>query len=677
MQRRISEMASPSQTYTRWTSLQDSELTVENVRESLETIQDDLWVAAACVDRLVDDIEVQRTLLELGLERTQSAIAKGKEALAFPLDPGKPGDSESVGPEVKVEQDSLVSYFRTVQADTQLCHIRAVLLERLDRLNTFVEICKELPAEEEETEEAPDTWEDDPWGEESGESSTSATVANKKSSVQPLIPISTFLVDDLLQISCMLASREHYAALHILFERHGSYLWAYRFTLLDNIPEHSHPSEYRDFLPGLDVTTNSELIFISQAWRSEPDWSESFGVRAAIEASEVILRVDLPSQTSSENGKSYPDPLTLPQLTAWYKDRVDHIIASAGMVDIALATIQHGASQGIPDLDELGEELSLLSRLVYDAPQAEGRDVDDDWTLVRWNAMDPAAVIRAYLAHSSPRTIARDIQKLVMPYLFVLESRAERSGQPDPALPNRLLYDFILSAPLQIAAAIFEASKPTLPAAQRLIRSDEDVARLALACLYGSQRLDEWDTMSRIFECLPAWDISRDDDEADEADTTIASLGAFVTPSTSRPRCTASDLLVFFKPLPVSSLSRALDILDLHLEGGEILGRWGVPAPLRWFLQSSGDAVEQRAWANRMARRAGGSEDHLDTREDWEWLLRDMLKLSGTGENGLKGAFGLIPRKEVMGIFFGGLLSNGSKCFVCYYSWMPRLSVVL
>ena len=658
-------MASLSQAYTRWTGLQDSELTVDSVLESLQSIQDDLWVAAACIDRLVDDVEVQRTLLEHGLERTQAAIARGKEVLAFSSGLGENDGGESVGSEAKAEEDSLASYFRTVPTDTQLCHIRAVLLERLDRLNTFVEICKELPTEENETEEALDTWEDDPWGEESGESSTSATTPDKFS-VQPPIPVTAFLVDDLLQISCVLASREHYAALRILFERHGSYLWAYRFTVLGNIPEHSPPFGYRDLLPGLNVSTNAELVFVSRAWRGEPDWSETFEVRAAVEASEITLGVDLPLQTSSEHMNSYSEPLSSLQLTTWYKGRVDHIITSTGMVDVALATIQHGASQGIPDLDELGEELSLLARLVYDAPQPEGRDVDDDWTLLRWNAMDPAAVIRAYLAHSAPETVARDIQKLVMPFLFVLESRAERSGQPDPALPIRLLYDFILSAPLQIAAAVFEASKPTLPPAQRLIRNDEDIARLALACLYGSQRLDEWATMSRIFECLPAWDISRDDDEADEADTTIASLGAFVTPSTSRPRCTASDLLVFFKPLPVSSLSRALDILDIHLEGCEILARWSVPAPLRWFLQSSGNAVEQRAWANRMARRAGGFEDRLDTREDWDWLLKDMLKLSGTGENGLKGAFGLIPRKEVIRIFFGGLLSTGSKCHFIY-----------
>ena len=62
----------------------------------------------------------------------------------------------------------------------------------------------------------------------------------------------------------------------------------------------------------------------------------------------------------------------------------------------------------------------------------------------------------------------------------------------------------MLSLPLEKAAAIFKVSNPTLAAAQRLIRDDEDVARVALACLYGSSNLDRRSTMSRIFECLPA-----------------------------------------------------------------------------------------------------------------------------------------------------------------------------
>lgn len=643
-------MQSPLQACSRWTSLPDDQLTVDNVQELLTTIQDDLWVAAACVDRLVDDVDVQRTLLKLGLQRTEGAIARGMEAF------GENGGDDSVEPEEGGQEYALVSHFRTAPTDTRLCHIRAILFGRLDRLNTFVEILKELPEGEEETEEVLDDWEDDPWQEVGGESVTPA----KRS--KPPIPLSTFLVDDLLQISCVLASQEQYAALRILFERHGTYLWSYRLVVLDSIPEHSHPSDCRDMLPSLDIATNAEHVVVPQPWRNELDWSEMNEVRTALEASKVTLGPDLPSQTTPGYITSHADPLTSLELSTWYKDRVDTIIAATGMVDMALTIIQHGASQGIPDLDVLGEELSLLARLVYDAPQPDSGEIHDDWTLARWNAMDPAAVVHAYLTHSTPETVSKDIQKLVMPYLFVLESRAERSGQPDPALPNRLLYDYILSAPLDIAAAVFEASKPTLPAAQRLIRNDEDIVRLALACLYGSQRLDEWTIMSRIFECLPAWNISHDDDcEADEADTTIVSLGAFVTPTTSRPQCRASDLLVFFKPLPVSSLSRALDILDVHLEGGEILARWSVPAPLRWFLQSGNDAAEQRAWANRMARRAGGPGDHLDTLEDWEWLLEDMLKLSGAGESGLKGAFGLLHREEIIRIFFGGLLSTGSK----------------
>ena len=198
-----------------------------------------------------------------------------------------------------------------------------------------------------------------------------------------------------------------------------------------------------------------------------------------------------------------------------------------------------------------------------------------------------------------------------------------------------------------------------------IFERDEDMARLALACLYGSDKLDEWPTMSRIFECLPAWETPGDDDEdSDEADTTIASLGDFVTPSTTRPRATPSDLLLFFKPLPITSLSRALDVLDVHLESGEILSRWSVPAPLCWLLQSNANINEQRSRANRMARRANAADDQLDTQEDWEWLLEDMLKLASSDEGDSRSAFCLLSRDDVIRIFFSGLLSTGSKYFL-------------
>ena len=81
------------------------------------------------------------------------------------------------------------------------------------------------------------------------------------------------------------------------------------------------------------------------------------------------------------------------------------------MVDAALALVQHAAPQGIPGLDEIGEELSLISRLVYDAQGEES--VAEDWSLERWRFMEPADIVRAYFAHSTEETVASDIRRLV------------------------------------------------------------------------------------------------------------------------------------------------------------------------------------------------------------------------------------------------------------------------
>lgn len=633
-------MASASvSTAASWTSIPDADLTVHRVHELLDPIEDDVWVAVACVDRVSDNVDIQRTLLHNGLTRTNRTVERCKTVLT----------SASSNNAI----DLLLSYFHHSHSDAQLCCLRTLLLERLDRLNTYIEICKEAPEDTTvEDDEGLAEWEDDPWAE--GAESGPMSRAPRPSVSRPPITLATFLTADLFFLACQLATEQWFGALRALFMRHFPTLHPHRFHILDRIPEHVHPLEYRELLPTLDQATGMEQVTPYKPWREELDVVELSRVRAALVACNAPM-----STLSSSEPNALSNPLHADELTGWYKSWVDRIMNATGMVDRALALVQHGASQGIPDLDELGEELLLLSRLVYETPIPQDIEAADDWTLAKWRTMNPSSVISAYLAYSTPEELPRDISRLVIPYIFVLEARTERNGSSDPSLPKRLLYDYILSAPLDNVAAIFEASKPTLPAAQRLIRDDEDMARLALASLYGSNSLTEWSTMSRIFECLPAWNISEDADD-DAADTTVLSLGTFVVPSPSRPDVTTSDLLVFFNPLPISSLSRLLDILDVHLESGEILWRWNVPAPLSWFLRSSSDINEQRAWANRMARRAGGIEDQPKTLDDWEWLLEDMLKLSGRGDTGLAGAFGLLPRDEIARIFLSGLLSTGN-----------------
>ncbi|KAL4069717.1 secretory pathway protein Sec39-domain-containing protein [Scleroderma yunnanense] len=635
---------STDQPHTLWLKLEDHELTVDLVRDLLAAVDNDLWVAAACADRLVDDVGLQRALLELGISRTASAVDRSRAPL-LQL-PESAGTSRT--------RETLSVHFVQVPEDAQLCQIRAILLERLDRLSSFVEVYQAIQLQEEDSDDITDQWEDDPWA---VDPDNAPSVKPESLSTDVQIPLSEFLIKDLVGVTCFFASHEFYTAVRTLLTYHSSVLWPYRFAILNSIPTHSSPSQYSDLLPAYDTDRDAERSQRPMNWRTVHDWVESQEVMEALRNAQALSGVEvIPYTTPALVGGC----LGPQELTAWYRQRVDDIISSTGMLDIALATIQHGASLGVPDLDELGEDLSLLTRLVYHDSQPNEPSTVEDWTLERWKSMEPAQVVQAYLAYSTPETIAVDILHLVMPYLFVLEARVERAGQPDPNLATSLLYEYILNASLPIIAAIFEASKPTLPMSQRIIRSDEDIARLALACLYGSDSRNEWSTMGLIFECLPAWDIEpRVDHDADEAHTTIASLGALVAPSTMQPHCSAADLFLLFKPLPLVSLSRALDILDVHLECGEILSRWSVSAPLRWFLQSADDAAEQRAWANRMARRTGCTSNEMKSRGDWEWLLEDMQKLRTTSENGVKGAFGLLSREEVCSIFLSGLLSSG------------------
>ena len=637
--------------YARWLALDDAQLNEQNIHQILNPVPDDLWLVSACADRVLDDTVAQHVLLNLGLSRTEQAVQRCSEILAL-------NNSPSNNNSQTWKYDILLEHFENTPADIQLLHMRATLLQRLDRLNTYVEMGKMFSKHtEREVEEDMGEWEDDPWADGNTASTSKPTPQSKSTEPFPLA-LSSVLQNDLVWSACQLASSQALAALRILLQRHASILWPSRFKILECVPEHTHPALCRDIFPTWDPSTDLEAIVLEDKWRPGLDLSELPETQAAIQNLRSSITCD-PIITIQY--APTPDPLTAEELSTWYKNRVNNIISSTGMVDVALSLIQHGASQGIAGLDELGEELSLLSRLVYDVPQAQS--IADDWTLSGWYSMNPLAVVRAYLAHSEPSSLARDICHLVMPYLFVLETRSERAGTPDPDLPTRILYDYILTTTLENAAAIFDSSKPTLPVGQRLIKNDEEMARVALACLYGSDSLNEWFTMSSIFECLPVWEAAKNEDGSeDTADTTVASLGAFVTPTTNQRQCTARDLLTFFSPLPFRSLSRALDILDVHLESGEILARWSVPAPLRWFLQSSQDMKEQRAWANRMARRAGGETDQPNGKDDWEWLLSDMLKLTGDGDPTFRGAFCLLTHKEVTGIFLSGLLTTGSEC---------------
>ena len=634
----------------RWIDLSDDHLESSTIDDTLAAITDDLWVVAAVADRIIDNSALLTDLLGVALKRSESTVERLRAS--FVLQDAQ----ETSGSQSPSSVDDMVSYFSENPSDARMCLLRSLLLHRQDRLDTYLEMFAagvEGPTESDSPE-----W-DDPWLD-------TADIESEQQSdpgAHPL-PLSAFLTQPLVDSAHLLAARGSAGPLRVLFKRHGSVLWPSRLSILAYIPDYDLPSHHQDILPRLDTSRDVEDQSRAEPWRQEADWTEHPRVQAALLTSgHATPQTQVPIDQASQ-------PMSSQELSAWYQQRAHYILTSTGMVDTALLMVQHATSHGIPGLDELGEELSLLSRLVYDA-QAAAKDVpEEDWTLEQWKSMDSLAVVRAMLSLSTPESLIADIRKFVLPYLFVLESRAERAGNSSPEISPQLLSDFILGAPLVMVARIFEESKPTLPPSQRLVSDDENMARLALARLYGSDSLGEWDVMSQIFECLPAWNgaFGDEDEDADAVETTIASLGSFVTPTTARPKCTPSDLFLFFRPLPLPSLSHALDILDVHLESGEILSRWDAPAPLRWFLQSTNDKSSQRARAVRMARQPGATHA-LRSQDDWEWLLEDMLKLSRTNDNGLRSAFGLLSQADILSIFLSGLLSTGRKCpltFVVY-----------
>ncbi|WWC59962.1 uncharacterized protein I303_102525 [Kwoniella dejecticola CBS 10117] len=546
---------------------------------------------------------------------------------------------------------------------------------------------------------------DDPW--------STSEVESPKASTSKLEPISdssqtdsfkvelpltlpSFLSQPVYTSALDFASSACLVALKTVCERHHPEVYPYRFAILDAVPGWISPTELEalHLLPSLGEDDLEK--WLSPASTSAP--RTLFDI-----LNKTHLQPSIP--TFNPRPQSQPglklEPLTSLELTQWY---IDHITSldSTGILDNQLAFVQHGASLGVNGLDEVGEDLSLLSRLVYDSnltPTQHAR-----WNLGEWRKSSSETIIQAYLSNSSPESIVSDLRRLVLPYLYVLESRAERAGQPSKDIVEQLLYDCILTLDLERGLPIFENSKATLPPNERIIKNDLDVARLALALLYGTTtqtpNARDWGVMSSIFECLPVWELDGTDIESDSelTSTTLESIAAFITPTPTsisgvtgstglareagqtennqhqhqrqQQQPTTKDLFLFFHPLPFSSLSRALDILDIHLESGEILSKWQVHTGLNYLLQGSKNKDDQRNLAEKLVRKqvaiANGSGMGMAAgmmEDRWISLWSDMNRLSG-GEDQmqelLRGALGLLSKRERGKIFLSGVLRSGN-----------------
>ncbi|BGO99247.1 hypothetical protein JCM10021v2_002919 [Rhodotorula toruloides] len=509
----------------------------------------------------------------------------------------------------------------------------------------------------------------------------------------PLLPLSQFLSTPLPLVALTLATTSHLPELHLLLSLHARSLWPYRSQILECIPGWIDPAEFADLLPAIDATGAQETMWEDVLpWREELDWSER------------VLDLVQPSSPATD----LPEYRSAAEVAGWYLSRVSSLV-EGGYVDSALALVQHAAARGVEvpaggtggGLDEVGEELTLLAKAVYERPFCGvSAEEDEDWSLERWRSLSPKQVIETYTSTSTPSTIAQTLRSLVLPYLSVVESRLERRGEANPAeTTTRLLYVHVLALPLSSSGLhllfpIFEASKPTLPVSQRIVKSDTDLARLAIAVLYGAGKQGTTQegaaVMSKIFECLPAFDGStstavdgKDAGLFELASASTADLARPAGPTSTAPPPPSPSPSVFFTALslaPPTALSAHLDTLDLHLSQLESLLRYH-SAPntgLFWFLSSYRSETAQRNWATRLARTAAsngagtdGDEGEFESADMWLELMEFMAEGTGVAgeeasgtdeeriEKGLGRLFWKLGKEEALKIFFGGLLGAG------------------
>ncbi|TIA93390.1 hypothetical protein E3P99_00165 [Wallemia hederae] len=317
--------------------------------------------------------------------------------------------------------------------------------------------------------------------------------------------------------------------------------------------------------------------------------------------------------------------------SGWYTNRAMRMDSVGRQLDNALLLIQHGAARGVANLDRLGEDLTLVQRMA---------EYNHSVGLLEFQQMSYEESVEAYLVDCTPSDFADRIQKALLPYLFVLESRSERqTGVTDTEMHERLLAEIVLASELDKVLSLIEASRPDLGMNTRVLKDDKLLVAIAVAVLYTTQRSDVIDTIQRIFECMPAWEGGAS-----------CKVRDFIEPSTKA----SLEAVQKLKMLDISQLGSLLDRLDIHIESLEILARWDIHLTLSKLELSDYD--QQLTWARTLTRRSVGTlGERIESGSEWEALLDDMVKLSNNDDGR---AFGLLDRDLVIRIFFSGLLNS-------------------
>ncbi|OZJ03144.1 hypothetical protein BZG36_04642 [Bifiguratus adelaidae] len=586
-----------------WLALKPDDITAESVLNLLPKVKDRFWVLSICLQTLPTDITALRTLLNYGVQLTVSSAIQLSQA---ETDTASPEDSTPLMAKCWLLCSQYLSRISTFQA-----------IWRCGGENyykTGTRRAEHAKSPEGEKEEPKEEVKEPAVAEDSEDSKVMVNKAVEDEKPDSFLKAFFIFRDaDLVSEAAQYASRGYLDGMQVLFERHSNILMPYRLSILNHIRLSTPPANYAHLLPGVDPSTQTEVSILSR--REQPDYSLEKSVRENVQNETEIERNRKAYELQGLSSLDFP--ANIDSLRAWYDKRIRDVESLTGQANTALVLTNFAIEKGITGLESLREMLYTLNDLLYEryGTKTELNDVG----LAEMETYATADLIRLFMRTTTSSRIVQDVRRYVLPLL------SQERPQQGSIQRENILYDWILELGqehLDWCCYIFESSKPTLADDERIIKSDQQLAALVLAVVYGSNELDRLDLLGRIFECLPVFD-----EDATTDQQLLQTLIVDRPASSWQPQ----DLYREFKTFNTANLTHYIDMLEADINAAEILSRYQCNSPLRFFIRSRDNHDMQMQLCVRLASQAAGGVEsgggRFDNDDEWALLLDDMLRL--------------------------------------------------
>uniref|UniRef100_A0A3P9LQ30 NBAS subunit of NRZ tethering complex n=1 Tax=Oryzias latipes TaxID=8090 RepID=A0A3P9LQ30_ORYLA len=541
-----------------------STVSIASIQDYLSKIRKRSWVLHECVERVPENVDAAKELLQYGLKGTDIealvAIGNNEDGGRFIM----PGDvdlddqpyedmiSDDEELERKKEWESRrrqellakVDFSRLTLEQKELCRSRLKLLSYLDRLATYEEILG---------------------GPHAAEQKYDAEFFKKFRSQNIVLSARNY------------ARESNVQALDILFTYHGAELLQHRLAILYNFPETTSPHEYTILLPEACVDERDELGLIpwDEQRHREMDWCEAEECRVVLDQNP--FDDDFLYEESPEMLRFRTATPSIDLLTDWYRSRAEDIESCSRQVDCALSLVRLGKEREIPGLELLCDDLITMETLVYEA------SCDLSLTLKEFQKLKDIDKLCLLMKNSSPERYVKDAFQWMLPFLHRCEG--QKAGAARSLFAEYLIS--LAQRDLSLPLIICQHSKPDCQ--QKIIGDPDQLMEVALECIYGCERDDQLSLCYDILECLPQRGYG--------------------------PETDATALL-----------HDRVDKLEKHLSVVEILEKHGLQKPISFVKKSQDSAEEAHQLMVKLCRHTGRKMPPV-SETVWKGLLQDLLEM--------------------------------------------------